>query len=112
MIRSKLYRGLRKKRSKFGNIPTIINRIRFASRAEGRRYRALLLYEKQKIIRNLELQPRFKFPCGITYVADFSYIRDEKIIVEDVKGMETKTFRMKKRMFELHYPMLELRVIK
>jgi hypothetical protein len=31
-------------------------------------------------------------------VADFTYIQDEKYIVEDYKGVETAVFRLKKKL--------------
>lgn len=42
----------------------------------------------------------------IRYKADFTYIRDGKKIVEDVKsvGTRTKVFIIKKKMFEKRYP--------
>lgn len=47
----------------------------------------------------------------IEYVADFQYEQDGKIIVEDVKGMETDVFKLKKKLFEYKYKDLELRII-
>lgn len=37
---------------------------------------------------------------------------NKKVIVEDVKGMETKEFKIKRKLFEYKYPSLELRIIK
>jgi hypothetical protein len=47
------------KRSKYGAIPTVIDGIRFASKAEAKRYRELKLLEKAGEVRNIVLQPRF-----------------------------------------------------
>ena len=35
-------------------------------------------------------------PC--TYVADFTYIEDGKLVVEDVKGMKTDAYKIKKKL--------------
>jgi hypothetical protein len=70
---------------------------------------------------NLELQPRFLLQDGfsknknryrkIEYVADFQYIENNKVIVEDVKGMQTEVFKIKRKLFEKKYPELELKII-
>ena len=90
---------------------TIIDGIKFDSKREADRYCELKLLEKAKEIRNLELQPRFllqdkfKDKMGTThrkieYVADFMYIdKDDKKIVEDVKGMMTDVYKLKKKLF-------------
>lgn len=83
----------------------------FDSTREAERYRKLKLLEKAKEIRNLELQPRFllqdkfKDKTGTThrkieYVADFMYVdKDDKKIVEDVKGVMTDVYKLKKKLF-------------
>lgn len=83
----------------------------FDSKREAERYRELKLFLKAGLIRNLELQPRFllqqKFKDKqgnthrkIEYVADFMYIdKDDKKIVEDVKGMMTGVYKLKKKLF-------------
>jgi hypothetical protein len=35
-----------------------------------------------------------------------------KMVVEDVKGMETKEFKLKKKIFEYKYPNIDFRLIK
>ena len=40
------------------------------------------------------------------------YEEKGKVIVEDVKGMETKEFKIKRKLFEYKYPDLELKLIK
>ena len=75
-----------RKRFKYNNIPTIIDGIKFDSKAEGKRYTDLKLLEKVKNISDLqlqvafELQPSFTDSQGvkhrsINYVADFVYRR-------------------------------------
>lgn len=97
--------------SKFNAKKTVIDGIKFDSKREANRYCELKLLEKANEIRNLELQPRFllqdkfKDKTGTThrkieYVADFMYVdKDNKKIVEDVKGVLTDVYKIKKKMF-------------
>lgn len=86
--------------------------LRFSSTREMTRYVELVVGEKARVIADLQTQPRFKFPMGFSYVADFSYIQDGRRIVEDVKGMETAAFKLKRKCFEHFFPHLELRITK
>ena len=96
------------KPNKFRAIPVVIDGIRFASQAEGRRYAELKLMEKSGAITRLQLQPSFK--CLIdnklvcTYRADFSYFTKTSRVVEDVKGVKTPVYRIKKKLVEALYP--------
>ena len=47
----------------------------------------------------------------ISYIADFVYEQGGKIIVEDVKGMQTKEFKLKRKMFEYQFPELTLTIV-
>lgn len=88
-----------------------VDGIKFDSKREANRYCELKLLEKANEIRNLELQPRFllqdkfvdkhgKTHRKIEYVADFLYInKDDKAIVEDVKGVMTDVYKLKKKLF-------------
>lgn len=100
----------KKKKSKYSAVKTKVNGIKFDSKKEARRYKELKILEKADEIKSLELQPRFllqeKFKYNgktirkIEYVADFRYI-DEKgnTVVEDVKGMKTEVYKIKKKIF-------------
>jgi hypothetical protein len=109
--------------SKYRNKPTKLNGYNFDSVAEAGRYADLCLLVFERSISALEvhpvfeLQPAFVDSTGkrqraIKYEADFAYTENGKIIVEDVKGFETQTWRIKKRLFLYKYPEYELRVIK
>lgn len=109
--------------NKYRNKKIIIDGIKFDSIAEGSRYKELKLLEKGNYITELKLQPKFELQekytnskgehiRAITYRADFSYIENGKLIVEDVKGMETKEFKLKKKMFEYKYKNIDFRLIK
>lgn len=100
-----------KRYSKYNAKKKVVDGHTFDSKREGERYCELKLLEKANEIRNLELQPRFllqdkfkdrngKTHRKIEYVADFMYIdKDGKKIVEDVKGMMTDVYKLKKKLF-------------
>ena len=101
------------KRNKFRAKPTIINGIRFASKAEAARYLVLKEMARTKEISNLELQPKYDLPGGIKYVADFAYVRRgtstdgkwriRQPVTEDVKGFKTAVYKLKAKLFKEKY---------
>lgn len=93
------------KRSKYGNTPTKVDGVRFASKKESRRYRELTFMVKIGEIQDLKLQPRFPLKVNgkliCTYVADFSYVTKRgTFIVEDAKGHRTREYINKAKLFE------------
>ena len=111
--------------NKYRNTKIMVDGIMFDSKAEGKRYMELKLLEKAKEIEDLELQPKFELQPkyknnkgqtirAITYKADFRYHipNTGETIVEDVKGMETKEFKLKKKLLEYKYPEIDFRLIK
>ena len=109
--------------SKYNNVKTVVDGITFDSQKEAKRYNDLKILQRLGHIRNLVLQPRYElqpsFKKGktyyrkIEYVADFQYFDTHlnKIVVEDVKGMKTDVYKLKKKMFEYQYPDLELKEV-
>ena len=101
------------KQSKYKAVKTTVDDIKFDSKKEAKRYVQLKQMEKLGVIKNLqrqvkyELQPSFKLNGktirSITYIADFVYIQDGVEIIEDVKGMRTKEYLLKKKLFEYKY---------
>lgn len=89
-----------------------VDGITFASKREATRYRELKILERAGEITALELQPRYKFPMGFAYVADFRYITDRSIAVEDVKGVETPVFKLKRKCLAYFHPEVDLRIVK
>jgi hypothetical protein len=85
----------------------------FASQAEALRYQQLIRLSQDGQIERIELQP--SFPLSInnrhiaTYRADFRYAvlddtgRISKVVIEDVKGMVTDVYMMKKKLVEALY---------
>lgn len=94
----------RQRRSKYGNVRTLVGPHAFASKAEAARYRELLILEKRGEIFNLTLQRPFL--CTVNhvpvcnYVADFTYSRQPsgEYVVEDVKGVRTAIYRLKAKL--------------
>lgn len=103
------------RRSKYNAKKKVVDGHLFHSTKEAERYCELKLFLKAGLIRNLVLQPRFLLQDEffdkngvkhkkIEYVADFSYIdNDGKAIVEDVKGVLTDVYKIKKKIFLKKY---------
>ena len=98
--------------NKYGVAPrserTVEGRV-FASKAEATAYQELLMIMAAGALIEIELQPRFPFPMGFSYVADFRVTwADGRIEVIDVKGMETPVFKLKRKCLEHFYPDVKL----
>jgi len=97
-----------RRRGKYGAIKTTIHGITFHSKKEAGRYLELLMLQKAGAIKQLMLQEIFpiwigeKFICN--YIADFTYTRDDKEIIEDVKGVRTAVFNLKWKLMAATYP--------
>jgi hypothetical protein len=80
------------------------------SKMESRRCADLCALETVGQITHLEQQPEFRVEINgkaiCTYRADFQYrMADSGLpIVEDVKGMQTPVFNLKRKMVEAAYP--------
>lgn len=95
--------------NKYSAQKTVVDGITFDSRAEARRYQTLKLLERAGQIKDLKLQVRFDLigrqKMGgrtlppVFYKADFTYLtRDDRYVVEDVKGAITPVYRLKRRL--------------
>lgn len=120
------------KPSKYKSRKTLVNGILFDSKKEAARWQQLVLWEKSGGIRNLRRQMRYalcpliidgadcrdvnagtptprRLPVAY-YVADFEYEERSQavpdwwpLIVEDVKGVKTPIYLLKKHWFEAQY---------
>jgi hypothetical protein len=94
--------------SKYKSKATTIDGIRFASKAEARRYGELKVMLGAGLISDLELQPSFPVRINgikvFTYKGDFQYRDQGGTVVEDVKGFKTPVYRLKKKCVEAFYP--------
>jgi hypothetical protein len=106
--------------TKYHAQPTVIDGVRFASKMEASRYLQLKALQDAGEIWSLGLQPKFPLVvAGVkicTYIADFQYMEpaphgEPVKIIEDVKGVETPAFRIKRKLFEVLYG-VPLRVVK
>jgi len=109
-------RGFMIKQRKYKNIKKVIDGIEFDSIKEATRYQDLLLLQKARKIRFLTLQPEFVLQDSfkisktthraIKYIADFQYVDMEtgKTIIEDVKGMKTEVYKIKKKLLLFKFP--------
>lgn len=102
--------------SKFNAKKVVIDGITFDSTSEGNRYSQLKLLERAGKIKNLQLQP--KFPLKLDkkeryYIADFEYyeVETNKEVVEDVKGVKTPVYKLKKARFLELYPQYDFREV-
>lgn len=98
------------KMSKYHSRKTVLDGITFDSGAEASRWSQLRLMERANLIHDLERQVSFQLvpeetgPDGkrlrpMRYVADFVYKDAEgKVHVEDVKGVRTEAYKIKKRL--------------
>jgi hypothetical protein len=113
----------KKKPSKYRNVITYVDGHKFDSKTEARRYQQLILLQRAGRISGLELQPLFELQAkfrgadgkmvrAITYIADFQYLENGRVVVEDVKGKQTDVFKIKKKLFLEMYPHLDLRITK
>lgn len=97
-------------KNKYKNKKVIYDGITFDSKKEGAYYLKLKLLEEKGIISDLklqvkfELQPKFQFRNktirAINYIADFTYIQDNKLHIVDTKGVRTDVYKLKKKMME------------
>lgn len=119
-----------KGKSKYGSRKVTIDGITFNSIHEGNRYRELKLLERAGVISDLQLQVKYElipaqrefcneiytkgrnkgsFKPGrllekeCSYIADFVYIRDGKLVVEDAKGFKTEVYKIKRKLMLYTY---------
>lgn len=101
--------------SKYRARKTEIDGIVFDSAKEARRYLDLKLLERCGEIKGLERQVRYELlpkngrERAVYYIADFRYEENGKRVVEDVKGVRTREYILKRKMFKYRYPEIEFR---
>jgi hypothetical protein len=91
-------------RHKFRAIPTEIDGIKFASKKEARHYRNLELLKKSGELLFFLRQTPWHLPGNVKYLSDFvCFWKDGTATVEDVKGMKTPMYILKKKQVEALY---------
>lgn len=100
--------------SKYHSTPTEVNGIRFDSKREANRWAELRLMERAGKIQKLKRQVRYllipsQYRDGkcvereASYIADFVYIKDGHLVVEDCKGFRTPEYRLKRKLMLERY---------
>lgn len=90
--------------SKYRAIRTEVDGIKFDSKREAKRYGVLRIMERAGLISGLECQ--VKYPITVngklicTYICDFKYLEKGSVIIEDVKGVRTPIYKLKKKLME------------
>jgi len=93
--------------NKYGAKKTVVDGITFDSKREAARYKQLRVMERAGHIHDLRLQ--VSLPLNVNdvklgkYIADFVYTEDGCEIVEDVKGVRTAVYRLKKKLVRALY---------
>ena len=94
---------------KYKNVKTVLDGIAFDSKKESARYAELKLLARSGLIQNLRLQVPFELipkqdgERAVKYIADFVYDEGNETVVEDVKGVRTDVYRLKKKlMLKVH----------
>ena len=86
---------------------TVIDNITFDSKKEAGRYLDLKLLYMSDQIKKLKCHPCFPFKYDdkvmFKYYADFEYYENDEYIVEDVKGVKTPVYKLKKKLIEAQY---------
>ena len=102
------------KHNKFNAQKVEMDGMTFDSKKEAERYGELSMLQCAGKISCLARQCQYvvlddyilggKKHRGITYIADFEYLDENKIIhTEDVKGVRTDVYKLKKKLFESRY---------
>jgi hypothetical protein len=102
------------KPSKYRNVKTVVDGFKFDSKAESKRYLELNLLQQAGVIFGLQMQIKYTLiarqkradgvrELPVFYVADFQYFEKGKLVVEDVKGVKTPVYIVKRKlMLEKH----------
>jgi hypothetical protein len=104
--------------NKYFNKRVTVDGIPFDSKAEAARFGELMLLHKAKAICGLVVHKSYPLEVNGTtigkYEADFVYLRDGELVVEDVKaanGHETALFKWKRRHMKAQYN-IDVKVVK
>lgn len=96
------WRGARP--NKYRAKPVTIDGMFFASTKEARRWAELQLMQRAGVISDLKRQVRYPLDVNgqpiCHYVADATFQRDGRLIVEDTKGVSTDVYRLKKKLMK------------
>lgn len=96
--------------SKYGNRKTVVDGIKFDSKGEASRWCVLRVLERAGQISDLQRQVSFELAPpvrlggrgrpALKYIADFVYQQDDQQVVEDVKGVRTPVYNLKRHLMK------------
>lgn len=96
--------------TKYNNKKVVVDGQKFDSKKEAYRYQALKKLEKNGYISDLQTQVVFELAPSVIingrkkpalkYKADFVYMNNGKKIVEDVKGVLTTVYKIKRHLMK------------
>jgi hypothetical protein len=92
----------------------MVDGIEFDSKREAQRYQQLKLMVRAGVICKLDRQVKYELvpaqyidgKCverAVTYTSDFEYDENGKHIVDDVKGMRTDVYKIKRKLMLYRY---------
>lgn len=95
-----------REKRKYRNTPVVVDGIRFDSKREANFYIGLKARIASGEVEYFLRQVPIHLPGGTKYVVDFQvhYSDAKKPEYVDVKGFQTKEFKIKLRAVEFHYP--------
>lgn len=108
-------------RAKYRNKKTEIGGVKFDSKAEAARFVQLKRMEEAGMIHDLRRQVPFELAPAVRiagkrmspplrYFADFVFVQDGKEVIEDVKGVVTEAYRIKRHLMAVAgYHIVEVR---
>jgi Protein of unknown function (DUF1064) len=92
-------------RHKFNAKPQECENIKFASKKELKRYLELQALKRLGEVIFFLRQTPFHLSGGVKYVCDYLvFWKDGEVTIEDVKGMRTDMYKLKKKQVEALYP--------
>lgn len=95
--------------NKYGARKVYVDGIKFDSKHESDRYRELVILQRAGEISDLKLQVPFELipkqdgERACCYKADFTYIENGQLVVEDAKGYKTEVYKLKKKLMLKEY---------
>jgi hypothetical protein len=104
------------RKGKYGAVKVEADGIVFDSKAECARYCELNLLQRAQRIQNLQVHVPFDLAVNgkkiCVYIADFVYLEGCQPVVEDLKGVVTRVFSIKKKLFQALFPAYEFRIVR
>lgn len=95
---------------KYNNQPRIVDGIRFDSTAEAEFYKLL---KSDSAVDHVDCHVKTTLPEGLTLNVDFLvYYKTGAVEALEVKGIETRDFKLKRKLFDQTHPLAPLKVFK